>query len=297
PILPMHSTSNWLIHVSGRRRRNPRGGFSGWQAFCKPKAVAGVFQGTYFGAKETAMIVEAARAAFARLFTAEFRAVFLKSLGLTLLALMAAWFGLKELFEYFAMPWLDALLPGMPSWLGWLGLFAPIAAGIGMALALAPLRAPVTAPIAGLFLDDVAEIVERSDYPADRPGRPMPPVRALWLSLRFLGVVILGNIVALLLLLVPGINVAAFFLVNGYLLGREFFEFAAMRHRPEAEARAMRRRHASTVFGAGLVIAAFIAVPLLNLLTPLFAAAMMVHLHKMLAARELQTGVLRQRAA
>lgn len=243
------------------------------------------------------MIVEAARAAFARLFTAEFRAVFLKSLGLTLLALMAAWFGLKELFEYFAMPWLDALLPGMPSWLGWFGLFATIAAGIGMALALALLLAPVTALIAGLFLDDVAEIVERSDYPDDRPGRPMPPVRALWLSLRFLGVVILGNIVALLLLLVPGINVAAFFLVNGYLLGREFFEFAAMRHRPEAEASAMRRRHAPTVFGAGLVIAAFIAVPLLNLLTPLFAAAMMVHLHKMLAARELQAGDLRQRAA
>lgn len=243
------------------------------------------------------MIVEAARAAFARLFTAEFRAVFLKSLGLTLLALMAAWFGLKELFEYFAMPWLDALLPGMPSWLGWFGLFATIAAGIGTALALALLLAPVTALIAGLFLDDVAEIVERSDYPADRPGRPMPPVRALWLSLRFLGVVILGNIVALLLLLVPGINVAAFFLVNGYLLGREFFEFAAMRHRPEAEASAMRRRHAPTVFGAGLVIAAFIAVPLLNLLTPLFAAAMMVHLHKMLAARELQAGDLRQRAA
>jgi CysZ protein len=38
-------------------------------------------------------------------------------------------------------------------------------------------------------------------------------------------------------------------------------------------------------------------VPLLNLLTPLFAAAMMVHLHKMLAARELQAGDLRQRAA
>src|SRR5690606_42140482 len=99
-------------------------------------------------------------------------------------------------------------------------------------------------------------------------------------------IVILGNLLALVLLLVPGVNIAAFFLVNGYLLGREFFEFAAMRLLPEAEAKALRRRNAGTIFLAGLVVAAFLAVPLLNLLTPLFAAAMMVHLHKMVAGRD-----------
>ncbi|MEP4112739.1 MAG: sulfate transporter family protein, partial [Nitratireductor sp.] len=139
--------------------------------------------------------------------------------------------------------------------------------------------------IAALFLDDVAEIVEAADYPQDPPGQPLPAMRALWLSLKFFAVVILANLVALLLLLVPGVNIAAFFLVNGYLLGREFFEFAALRFRSEEDARALRRRHAGTVFMAGLVIAAFLAVPLLNLLTPLFAAAMMVHLHKALSAR------------
>ena len=78
----------------------------------------------------------------------------------------------------------------------------------------------------------------------------------------------------------------SFFLVNGYLLGREFFEFAAMRHRPEAEAKMFRRKHSTTIFLAGLVIAAFLAVPVVNLATPLFAAAMMVHLHKMLSAAD-----------
>jgi CysZ protein len=114
----------------------------------------------------------------------------------------------------------------------------------------------------------------------------MPVLPAVVLSLKFFGVVVLGNLLALLLLLVPGVNIGAFFVVNGYLLGREFFEFAAMRFRPEAEAKALRRRHAGTVFLAGLVIAAFLAVPLLNLLTPLFAAAMMVHLHKMVSASD-----------
>lgn len=230
------------------------------------------------------MILEAARAAASRLFTAEFRSVFFKTLGLTLLALVALWFGLSELFGVVAQPWIDAFLPGFPSWAGWLSIAAAIVAGIGLALGLALLIAPVTAVVAGLFLDDVAEVVERTDYPNDPPGRGVPVLQATILSLKFFGVVIVGNIVALLLLLIPGVNIAAFFVVNGYLLGREFFEFAAMRFRPEAEAKALRRKHAGTVFLAGLVIAAFLAVPLLNLLTPLFAAAMMVHLHKMVSA-------------
>ena len=78
----------------------------------------------------------------------------------------------------------------------------------------------------------------------------------------------------------------AFFLVNGYLLGREFFEFAAMRYRSPADARLFRAKHSGTVFLSGLLLAAFLAVPLLNLLTPLFAAGMMVHLHKKLSQRD-----------
>ena len=229
------------------------------------------------------MIFDAARAAALELISPPFRAVFVKTLGLTVLALVALWFGLTSLVEWLALPWLQTLLPGMPSWAGWLGgIIAAIALAFGMAL----LIAPVTAVVAGLFLDDIAEVVEHTDYPGDPTGRAMPALRSLVLSARFLGVVVLGNIVALLLLLVPGVNIAAFFIVNGYLLGREFFEFAAMRFRGEDEARALRRHYAGTVFLAGLLIAAFLAVPLLNLLTPLFAAAMMVHLHKAISVRE-----------
>ncbi|RUX44384.1 sulfate transporter family protein [Mesorhizobium sp. M4A.F.Ca.ET.020.02.1.1] len=228
------------------------------------------------------MILDAARAAASRLFSPEFRSVFLKTLGLTLLALVAFWFGIESLLEWLAWPWLQRLLPGLPSWAGWLGA---IVAGIVLAMGMALVVAPVTAIIAGLFLDDVAEVVERTDYPDGPPGRPVPALHSLVLAIKFFGVVVLGNIIALLLLLVPGINIAAFFIVNGYLLGREFFEFAAMRFRPEAEAKALRRKYAGTVFLAGLVIAAFLAVPVVNLLTPLFAAAMMVHLHKAVSAR------------
>ncbi len=238
------------------------------------------------------MILEAARAASSHLFSASFRGVLLKSLGLTLLALAAAWFALKQIFEWLALPWLEALLPGLPAWAGWLGIVAAFAAGIGLALALALLIAPVTAIVAGLFLDDVAELVERTDYPDDPPGRALPALASLVLSLKFFCVVVAGNLMALMLLVVPGVNIGVFFLVNGYLIGREFFEFAAMRFRSEVEAKALRRRNSGTVFLAGLVIAAFMAVPLLNLLSPLFACAMMVHLHKAVAAQDIEADIV-----
>jgi CysZ protein len=234
------------------------------------------------------MILDAARAAAGHLFSPPFRGVFFKTLGLTLLALIALWFGLSEAVQWLALPWIDTLMPGAPQTAGWLGLIASIAVGIGIALGLALLIAPVTAIVAGIFLDDVAELVERTDFPADPPGKPVPTLASVIMSLKFFGVVVLGNLLALLLLLVPGVNIAAFFVINGYLIGREFFEFAAMRFRPEDEAKTLRRRNAGTVFLAGLVIAAFMAVPLLNLLTPLFACAMMVHLHKGVAAAERQ---------
>ena len=40
-----------------------------------------------------------------------------------------------------------------------------------------------------------------------------------------------------------------------------------------------------TVFAGGLLIAAFVSVPVVNLATPLFAMAFMVHLHKRLSTK------------
>ncbi len=232
------------------------------------------------------MIFDAAGLALRNLFAPETRSVFWKVLGLTILVLAGLWFAMRSTFISYVLPWFDGLLPGMPEWAGWLTFVFGIFASIGLALALALLLSSVTAIIAGLFLDDVAEVVEKRDYPTDAPGTAMPIGEAIVASLKFFGVVVLGNIVAFILLFVPGINIAAFFLVNGYLLGREFFEFAAMRFRSASEARAFRSRHGGTVFIAGLVIAGFLAIPVVNLLTPLFAAGMMVHLHKLLSKRD-----------
>lgn len=229
------------------------------------------------------MIMDSVRLAIADLFAPDMRRLLWKVLAITLLVLIALWLALHASLVAFAMPLVEDVFPDVPDWVGWAAVVFAAMAGFGIAFGLAYLLAPVTALIAGLFLDDVAAVVEQRDYPADAAGKAMPLGPAIVSSIKFLGVLIVGNLIALVLLLVPGVNLVAFFLVNGYLLGREFFEFAAMRFRSPSDAREFRRKHASTVFLAGLLIAVVLAIPLVNLVTPLFAAALMVHLHKQLS--------------
>jgi CysZ protein len=234
------------------------------------------------------MILQAFFLALRNLFAPETRTAFWKVLGLTLLLLVALWLTARQLLIWLPLPWLDSLIPQFPEAVGWVGFVFAIAASIGLALLFALLIAPVTAVIAGLFIDDVAEVIERRDYPNEPVGAEMPLIKGIWHSIKFFGVVIIGNIIALALLFVPGVNLIAFFVVNGYLLGREFFEFAAMRYRSPDDARSFRAKSRGQVFAAGLIIAGFLSIPIVNLLTPLFAASLMVHLHKALTQRDLR---------
>jgi CysZ protein len=210
--------------------------------------------------------------AFVQIFTPPFRATLWKSLGLTIGLLVLIWFGLDRLAGAFIRvdaPWLATLLR--------------LIVGLGLTVGLAFLIAPVTSLVAGFFLDDMAEIVERAVDPAGAPGTAVPVAAAAIFALRYAGLSLVVNLVALALLFAPGVNVVAFLGANGYLLGREYFELAAMRFRTPAEARAMRGHYELRVFVAGLIIAGFLAIPILNLCTPLFATAFMTRLHKRLA--------------
>jgi uncharacterized protein involved in cysteine biosynthesis len=86
-------------------------------------------------------------------------------------------------------------------------------------------------------------------------------------------------------LLFAGFGVVIFFLATAWLLGREYFNLAATRFRPPDEAKAFRKHYAGTVFVGGLLIAAFVSIPIVNLATPLFAMSLMVHVHKRLGRR------------
>ena len=161
--------------------------------------------------------------------------------SLTVGLLLLIWLGLTRLIQAFqASHHISAQYPILDS-------LAYYLAGFGLVVALAYLMPAVSILVAGFFLDDAAEIVERTDFPDEVPGRAMPLGQAMLYALRFAALALAVNLAALALLLVPGINVAAFFLANTYLLGREYFELAAARFRPLSEAGAMRRHHTATV--------------------------------------------------
>src|SRR6185369_6609596 len=94
---------------------------------------------------------------------------------------------------------------------------------------------------------------------------------------------ILIYLIALPFVLVAGAGFLVFFIATAWLLGKQYFELAAMRFRPAAEAKLMRKDHAATIFTAGALIAAFVSIPIVNLATPLFGMALMVHMHKRLS--------------
>lgn len=170
----------------------------------------------------------------------------------------------------------------MPS-SAWLAVTLAVVEGLGLALASIFLVAPVSALVAGFFVDDLAAKVEQALDPAGPPGVALPIGRALALSLRFAALSLIVMLAALALLLVPGLNGIAFLGANTYLAGRQYFEFAALRYRSVEEAAALRRAHPGRIYAAGLCIALLLAVPVLNLLTPLFGTALMVRVHRRVA--------------
>lgn len=213
-------------------------------------------------------MLAAAGQAFREIFTPPFRTVLLKCLGFTIALLVLLIIAAEWSFAHFVT---------LPGWaektIEWLGGLALVAGSVF----LVP---PVTSLIAGLYLDDIAAQVERTYYPSDPPGHELGTATAVGMSLRFFFVILAVNLVALFLLLVPGVNLIAFYVGNGYLLGREYFEMVAMRHLPPEAARSLRKANRVTVLLCGFVIAGLASVPILNLTTPLFATAFMVHMFK-----------------
>jgi uncharacterized protein involved in cysteine biosynthesis len=160
--------------------------------------------------------------------------------------------------------WLDATI----DFLGGLAVFA-----------LAYLFFPaVVVGISGLLLDRVAESVERRHYPGLLPAKGQGLMMEIWNSVKFLLIVVSLNLLVLPAYLIPGVNLAIFYLLNGYLMSREYFELVALRRMTPAAARTLRKAHGAKLLLAGVIVAFFSTIPLVNLLVPVVATAFMVHI-------------------
>jgi CysZ protein len=234
-------------------------------------------------------MIDAAAKALAQMFTPALRAVLMKAVGLALILIVIVGIVLQRL--------LSALATNGATWAEQSSGFAPhaawsalawvlsIMAGLGIVTGALFLMPTITAFVGSFFVDECAEAVEREYYPAEPAGRALPFLRALIEGLKIALLTLLVYFCALPFIFFAGLGVIILFVANSYLLGREYFELAAMRFRPPFEAKAMRKSNASYVFFCGMVIAVFVSIPVVNLATPIFAMAFMVHIHKRMTGK------------
>ena len=235
---------------------------------------------------------EAAGKALAQMTSPPFRRVLLKSIGLALIMIVLVAIGLQRVLSWLAQSggmWAEtALGPQAHTPAAVLVWVLAIASGLGIITGALFLMPAVTAFVGSFFVDEIAGEVERTHYPAEPPGRPLPLWRALYEGIKTALLAVLVYLCALPFVLLAGFGLVIMFLANAYLLSREYFLLAAMRFRSPEEAKALRRAHRGTIFSSGLLIALFVSIPVVNLATPLFAMAMMVHMHKRITGRRIE---------
>ncbi|MDE2470071.1 MAG: sulfate transporter family protein [Bradyrhizobium sp.] len=232
-------------------------------------------------------MLDAAVKALSQILSPPMRSILWRSIGLALVLIVVLAIGLQRLLSWLAGDgerWAEAMLgPGFHTPLNALAWIISIAAGFGVVLGAVFLMPAITSLVASVFVDEVADHVEREHYPTERPGVALPLGLAITEGTKTALLTVLVYLIALPFVFIAGVGFIAFFIATAWLLGREYFELAAMRFRPPAEAKAMRKHNAAIIFTAGLVIAAFVSIPIVNLATPLFGMAFMVHMHKRLS--------------
>jgi CysZ protein len=235
---------------------------------------------------------EATFSAFGQMTSPVFRRVLLKAIGLALVMLVLIGIGLNRLFSWMATAgtsWAEAQTTVVPhsAW-GAVVWIVSIAATLGIVTGAIFLMPAVTAFTGSFFVDELAEDVERTHYPAHPPGKALPLPLALYEGIKTALFAVLVYLCALPFLFFAGFGLAIMFFATAYLLSREYFLLAAMRFRSPDEAKALRRARSGTIFVAGLPIALFVSIPIVNLATPLFATALMVHTYKRIEGRRVE---------
>ncbi|RBW58943.1 EI24 domain-containing protein [Ruegeria sp. A3M17] len=211
----------------------------------------------------------------------KFRAVLLRGVGLTIVLLIAAcalaiWLVNRLSGNEISLPFIGAV-PWLNDVLNYSGIFVVLILPIF-------LMVPVASAITSMFLEDVAQAVEDKHYPTLPAVPGIPFSESLRDGLRFMGVLVVANLLALILYAIfTPLAPFIFWGMNGFLLGREYFTLAAMRRLGREGARKLRAKHATTIWLAGILMAIPLSVPLVNLVIPILGVATFTHIYHRLS--------------
>ena len=223
-------------------------------------------------------------AALSQMGDRRFRKVLGLGIVLTIALLVGAYAGLLWVLDIFVGE--EAYVPVIGE-VRWLDDLLSFSSFIFMIVLSVFLMVPVASAITSMFLDEVAQAVEDRHYPSLPPVPRLPFSDALRDTLAFLGVLIVANLLAFILYaLFSPLALFIFWGLNGFLLGREYFQLAAMRRLGRDGAKALRKKNWFTIWLAGTLMAIPLSLPLVNLVIPIFGAATFTHLFHGLNARD-----------
>lgn len=206
------------------------------------------------------------RLALAQFNDRAFRRPLILGLALAALVFGALWIGVWLVLTHthlFSIGWLNTVIAALGE-----------LAALGLAYILYP---GVAGAMMSLFLDQAITAVEVRHYPDLPSPRRLGLGEQLASAGRLLVLTVVLNLLALPLYLVPAINLLVFYALNGYILGREYFETVASRRADPPGVRRMWRDHRWTWLTMGVVIAFLSTLPIINLIAPLLGVAAMVH--------------------
>ena len=207
------------------------------------------------------------------------------SLGIFVLLWIVVWWAIGTVHweEFWGLSWLVEAFPSIASVLGGIAFTA-----IMLAVTFLFFPAVITI-IAGFFLEEVVQAVEARHYPGEPAPRPQTLTEILTITLKFALIVAGLNLlflpIYLLLFLVPPLNIILYYLLNGYLVSREYYELVAFRQLEPRPARQLRRFYRGRMLFAGMILVFFMTIPIINLFTPVLATAFMVHIYQSLPRR------------
>lgn len=205
-----------------------------------------------------------------------FLGVLAKALALTIALLFGVGFALLWGLSLILPPDLTLPFIGTVTFFDNLAFFAAIPVIIA---ASGLIMFPVAAVFVGLFLDEIAEAVEQRHYPTLPAVSALPISTVLSDGARFTALFLFANGVALIIYLVSTVLAPViFWIVNGFLLGREYMHQVALRRMDPPAARALRRRHVWQMWAAGIILAIPLSIPILNLIIPILGVAVFTHL-------------------
>lgn len=143
-----------------------------------------------------------------------------------------------------------------------------------------------------LFSESIIKQTQQDYFPTAPTPTPASTFDSILYSLSFSGKsafytigMMFGYVVILPFFLIPGLNIflilfSSFILygVNAYFLGKGYFDTVAMRHISSDDSTTLWKENKVILLLAGFIISFLYTIPIINLVTPIFAFSLMTQL-------------------